>query len=350
MTDPQLTDAYHQAFDDTENDAIHRMENFIHTLPTPGTQVHRTRWLLPVGVAAAVAAVAVTTITITAGSTNPAGPAGAAPAGAPAVTATSTAHPSPQRPTRPPSTRSAAPTPITQLTPSTAPDRPATGQPPRPTRPASTHSAAPTPTTPTTDLTPSTATAAPTTLKSTVSPHPSASSRPAPPAVSTAAGPGQPEATTTYPTIGEMDIPGPLAPYSKASTYTKIPAGLVVRTPADDVYQGGGDKISFIMYISPPNPDPKVVIGGYLVTVAAPSVPYHSIDGQGPSTTPAGPALHLGDRIWHWNANHTLLIFTSTNTNLYIGVLATNVHDFAPTIPTGYSTADIELIAAGIRT
>lgn len=86
-------------------------------------------------------------------------------------------------------------------------------------------------------------------------------------------------------------------------------------------------------------------------TVTAPSIHYQSKDGQGPSTTPTGPALHLGARIWHWNSGHTLLISTNADADLYIGGLATRaMNEFEPTIPTGYSTTDIELIAAGLYT
>lgn len=349
MTDPQLGAAYHQAFADTEADAVQRMRDFIATLPDRQASVHRGRWVLPIGVAAAVAAVAVTTMAVTAGGFNPAEPAGIAPAEAPpAVASTSSLHSTSARTTGPSSTASANP--LTTRSP----------RPTAPTGPASAHSAAPTlsPLSVVSATSPPSRvwTPSPTPPASTVSSDRSYPATPEKSAVSTMPGTrGAPAVTpyptmTTYPTLGAPGITGPLAPFAKASAYTKIPAGLVIRTPADNVSSQNNVATGFTMYISAANHDPKVVVGGYLVTVAAPSVHYQSIDGQGPSTVPAGAALHRGDRTWHWNADHTLLISTSADADIYIGVLATRaMNEFEPTIPTGYSTADIELIAVGLR-
>ncbi|MET3804856.1 hypothetical protein ABIB25_001852 [Nakamurella sp. UYEF19] len=301
MTDPEFGPAYRQTFAASEDDAVERMREFVRTLPpVPDAFVRCTRWLLPAGVAAAVAAVAVTTVAITAGGSSSVGTVSAG--GRPVIAAASSAPPSGSRSMKPP----------------TAPSAPLTTWSPRAT----------------------------TTSPRPVARDPSSTSTPAASTASTT----RTQESSTYPPVGDPGITGPLAPYAKASAYTKVPAGFVVRTPADNVSSVNGVANGFSIYISAASEDPKVVNGGYLVMVTAPSLNYQSIDGQGPSSIPTGAGLHLGDRTWRWNADRTLLIWTSANADVYIGVLATRaMNEFEPTIPDGYSIGDIELIAAGLR-
>ncbi len=326
MNDPELGAAYRNAFTGTEDDAVRRMRAFVKMLPPGhGAPNRGTRWLLPVGVAAAVVAVAVTGVALTGGGSHPAVSAGTPPSGAqPSIVAGSGTHRSVSPTTSPSSTASSNP--LTTRTPLSTP----------PDGPTSHRSAAPT--------------VAPKPPRLTVSSNPSpASTRAGSPVMTTPGAPGR-QSTSTSPQFGDSGITGPLTPYAKASAYSRLPAGLIVRTPADSVSFQNGVATEFSMYISAPSANPKVVVGGYVVTVAAPSVHYRSIDGQGPSSTPAGAALRLGDRLWRWNADHTLLIWTSADAEVYIGVLATRaMNEFEPTIPGGYSAADIELIAAGLR-
>lgn len=352
MTDPELGAAYRQAFADTQDSAVRRMRAFVQTLPPGhGARNRQTRWVLPVGVAAAVAAVAVTTVAIAAGGSNVTGSVNA-PAGIqPVLAAGPSAYLSVSRTVSPSSTAFSTPL-TTRPARSTAPSGPSpTSASTAPTVSPSRHLSPPLPTSPTSRVSTVSPTPPPPTLpRLTMSSKPSSLSGPSGSTVRTTNGTQGARATSTYPTIGDPGITGPLAPYARASSYTKVPAGLVVRTPADNVSSQNGVATEFSMFISAANEDPKVVVGGYLVIVAAPSIHYQSIDGQGPSSTPAGAALHLGDRLWHWNADHTLLISTSADADVYIGVLAARaMNEFEPTIPTGYHAADIELIAAGLR-
>lgn len=347
MTDSDVTAAYRRAFARTEDNAVRRMLDFVETLPPapPVGLVRRRRWIVPAGVAAAVAAVAITTVTVATGGPQSAepmapGPAGAAPG--PAAASTSSAPPSMSpMPTPSPTASSTRPT--------TRSPRSITRTVPTPaSSPQSAAATAPPPPVPSTTSPGSlTSTVAPTTPTVTVSSRGGPLTAPGP-TVNAAAGT---TAATTYPALGDPGITGPLKPYANPAAYTKTPAGLAVRANADDIYSPHGVAAQFTIYITTPNPDPKVVVGGYLVMVAAPSINYQSIDGQGPSAVPTGTALHLGDRSWRWNADHTLLISTAADADIYIGVLATRaMNEFEPTIPTGYTAADIELIAAGIHT
>lgn len=343
MTDPDLTAAYRRAFTDTEDDAVRRMLHFVETLPpAQAVSVRRTRWVLPAGVAAAVAAVAITTVTIAANGPNPAGTVVTARAAPAPGTAASSAPPS----LSPTMTLS-----------STASSIPPTIRSPRSTPPTgrTTHQAAMAEVSPPAVPSPTPAashavTVPPAPTGSPVSSHASSSAGRASTVSTTVAGIAT-EAVSTYPTLGDPGITGPLTPYANAAAYTKTPVGLAVRANADDILSPNGVAVQFSMYVTTPSADPKVVVGGYLVRIAAPSAQYQSTDGGGPSPTPAGAALHLGDRMWRWNADHTLLISTNTDADIYIGVLATRaMNEFEPTIPSGYTAADIELIAAGLHT